>query len=321
MTVLPAPGPHGGDATAVAHALGLDPRNMLDLSQSLNPMAPDLVRVLHRHLEALGRYPEAAPATAALAEAMGVDEKRVLLTNGGAEAIGLVSAEIGGRVVEPEFSLHPRARGPLWRSNPHSPSGRLAGRDERADVWDEAFYALATGSWTRADTDAVVVGSLTKLLACPGLRIGYILVPEGEPDLIDRCRTRQTTWAVNGLAVSALPELLASVDLGAWSDGIQELRSHLVSVLHGHGLEPQPSDANWVLVEAPGLRDLLAPHGVVVRDCASFAMPDFVRIAVPNAGGLERLDAALGSIDPRAVHRSGPRARYECEPAPRKGTP
>ena len=36
------------------------------------------------------------------------------------------------------------------------------------------------GRWTRGDADAVVVGSLTKLLACPGLRVGYVLVPEGE---------------------------------------------------------------------------------------------------------------------------------------------
>jgi histidinol-phosphate/aromatic aminotransferase/cobyric acid decarboxylase-like protein len=273
-------------------------------------VAPDVVAVLHRHLEAVRRYPDAAVATAALAESMGVDEKRVLLTNGGAEAIGLVSAEIGGRVVEPEFSLHPRAGGPLWRSNPHSPSGRLAGHHERADVWDEAFYALATGCWTRADPDAVVVGSLTKLFGCPGLRVGYILAPEGEADLIARCRTRQTTWAVNGLAVSALPELLDSVDLRAWSDGVTELRSRLVAVLRRHGLEPQPSDANWVLVEAPGLRDPLARRGIVVRDCTSFAMPDVIRIAVPDAGGLERLDAALSSVIPHARH-----------PARRKGPP
>ena len=84
MTGLPPPGPHGGDASAVAHALGLDPMSMLDLSQSLNPVAPDVVAVLHRHLEAVRRYPDAAVATAALAESMGVDEKRVLLTNGGA---------------------------------------------------------------------------------------------------------------------------------------------------------------------------------------------------------------------------------------------
>jgi len=58
-----------------------------------------------------------------------------------------------------------------------NPTGLLAGQSETAAVWDEAFYALATGSWTRGDVaaGATVVGSLTKLFACPGLRVGYVL--------------------------------------------------------------------------------------------------------------------------------------------------
>jgi histidinol-phosphate/aromatic aminotransferase/cobyric acid decarboxylase-like protein len=297
VRAVPPPGRHGGDATAVARALGLDPSDMLDLSQSLNPVAPDPVAVLSRHLDALRRYPDDAEATAALAGAMGVEPERLLLTNGGAEAISLVGGEIGGRVAEPEFSLHPRHGTPLWRSNPHNPSGRLAADDEHAEVWDEAFYALATGSWTRGDAEAIVVGSLTKLLGCPGLRVGYVLVPGSALSLVARCRRRQASWAVNGLAVSALPELLAGVDLRAWSAEIVRLRVALVEVLRRHGFDPQPSEANWVLVEAPGLRARLAHRGIVVRDCASFGMPTTVRVAVPTGPGLERLDDALTSID------------------------
>jgi histidinol-phosphate/aromatic aminotransferase/cobyric acid decarboxylase-like protein len=37
----------------------------------------------------------------------------------------------------------------------------------------------------------------------------------------------------------------------------------------------------------------LAPHGVLVRDCASFGLPDHVRVAVPDHGGLDRLEEAL----------------------------
>ncbi len=312
---------------AVARALGLDPGDVLDLSQSLNPVAPDPVPVLSRHLDGVRRYPDAAQATRVLAEAMGVDEDRLLLTNGGAEAITLVGAEIGGRVVEPEFSLHPRQAGPLWRSNPHNPSGRLARQDEHVEVWDEAFYALATGSWTRGDPDAVVVGSLTKLLGCPGLRVGYVLVPTGATSMIARCRRRQPSWAVNGLAVSALPELLSTVDLPTWSATVRALRRQLIEVLEEHGLAPGPSDANWVLVEAPGLRERLAPLGIVVRDCSSFGMPETVRIAVPTASGLERLHDALSSSDrsgnhtPTGANRVHGVDTRRLEHAREKGTP
>jgi histidinol-phosphate/aromatic aminotransferase/cobyric acid decarboxylase-like protein len=86
---------------------------------------------------------------------------------------------------------------------------------------------------------------------------------------------------------------LATTDLDKWALRITELRTELEHLLHAYGLVAEPSDANWVLVEAPGLRDQLAHHGVVIRDCTSFGLPRHVRIAVPDERGLERLSVAL----------------------------
>lgn len=296
--VIPDPGAHGGDGAAVARALGLAPEDLLDLSASLNPVAADPLPIIAGHLRAaVGSYPDPRRAEAALAEAMGADPRRLLLTNGGAEAISLLAGLIGGRVREPEFALHPRGGGPeaaLWRSNPHSPSGLLAGPRERAEVWDESFYPLATGFWTRGDEGVPVVGSLTKLLAVPGLRIGYLLA---DAELVAACRRRQPGWSVNGLVCEALPDLLATVDLAATARGVAELRGQLVALLARFGLATRPSAANWVLVEAAGLREILAPRGVLVRDCASFGLPGVARIAVPDAGGLARLEHALQAAE------------------------
>ncbi|HWI05319.1 MAG TPA: aminotransferase class I/II-fold pyridoxal phosphate-dependent enzyme, partial [Acidimicrobiales bacterium] len=104
---------------------------------------------------------------------------------------------------------------------------------------------------------------------------------------------RQPAWSVNGLVCAALPDLLEAVALPAWAAGVAALRDRLVKVLHRAGLDPQPSDANYVLVRAPGLRDRLAPQGILVRDCASFGLPDHVRIAVPDDAGLARLQEVL----------------------------
>jgi histidinol-phosphate/aromatic aminotransferase/cobyric acid decarboxylase-like protein len=293
---------HGGDGARLAAALGIPAGRVLDLSASLNPLAPDPAPVVARHLDAVGRYPDPGPAAAALAAAMGADPDRLVLTNGGAEAIALVAAAQGtGWVEEPEFSLYRRhlaqvePGAPRWRSNPHNPTGRLAGAAERAAVWDEAFWPLATGTWTRGDTrtGSVVVGSLTKLLACPGLRVGYVLCPSAA--LARRLRAVQPEWAVNGLVASALPELLDAVDLDGWSRELARLRESLCGVLRRAGFEPQPSDANWVLVHAPGLRAHLAGHAISVRDCRSFGLAGTVRIAVPGEAGLERVAAALGA--------------------------
>jgi histidinol-phosphate/aromatic aminotransferase/cobyric acid decarboxylase-like protein len=301
MTV-PPPGPHGGDGHAVAAALGVDPSSVLDLSVSLNPFAPDVRALALGHLDTLTRYPDSERATHALAAAVGVDASRVVLTNGGSEAIALVAAELGpGWVDEPDFSLYRRhlpavvAGAPHWRSNPRNPTGRLAAPGEMAAVWDEAFYPLATGAWTRGDGGAVVVGSLTKVFACPGLRLGYVLVPDTH--LSERLRRRQPRWAVNGIAAALLPELLERADLPTWSRGIAELRAQLVDMLHAHGRQPRPSDAPFVLVDrAAGLRGRLAPLGIVVRDCVSFGLPDCARIAVPDPDGLERLDRAMNAV-------------------------
>lgn len=291
LGLVPAAGTHGGDGARLAVALGIDPGAVLDLSASLNPFAPDVAGLAAGHLRVLRRYPDPADATAALAAAIGVDPDRVLLTAGGSEAIALVAQQLGGTVEEPEFALHPRSGGPRWRSNPHNPTGRLAPAGEVARVWDEAFYPLATGTWTRADTAAVVVGSLTKVFACPGLRIGYVIA---EPDLLRRVAARQPHWAVGGLGCALVPELLAAADLAGWRDRIATARSELSELLAGHGLGPQPSDANWVLcATAPGLRERLAVRAVAVRDCASFGLPGWARVAVPDAAGLERLADAL----------------------------
>jgi len=298
----------------VAASLNIDPRDVLDLSVNLNPFAPDPTAVVRRHLEdgVFGRYPDQADvevATTELARALGVDPERILVTNGAAEGIALVAAELGrGWAETSDFSLYRRhlaeldRDGPVFRSDPHNPSGRLAPATARAEVWDEAFRPLATGAWSTPgrSEESVVLGSLTKLFACPGLRLGYVVVPgdDGEalglPGLGDRLRRRQPAWSVGPLALSCVPDLLASADLAGWAPAVAGARRDLVGVLESHGLAPLPSDANFVLVPfAAGLRNALGREGVVVRDCASFGLADHARIAVPGPAGLGRLDRAL----------------------------
>ena len=211
MTSLIPPGPHGGDASLLATALGVPVREILDLSASLTPLAPDPKPILARHLDDIVRYPDDQRATAALAEVIGIDAERLVLTNGGAEAIALVAAEYPvGSVDSFEFSLYARhltevdetMQAPRWVSDPHNPTGRLADSDDQAQVRDEAFYSLATGQWTRGDAETTVVGSLTKALACPGLRVGYVLCPDDRSAAA--IAKRRPQWSLNGFAAAAL---------------------------------------------------------------------------------------------------------------------
>ncbi len=307
---------HGGNGARLAAELGIDPAVVLDLSASLCPVAPDPSAAVRRHLGALGRYPDPERATTLLAQAMEVEPGHLLLTNGGAEAIALTGSVLGGTVEEPDFSLYPRAGGPLWRSNPNNPLGTLAPAGARAGVWDEAFWPLATGSWTRGDhlRGSVVVGSLTKLLACPGLRLGYVLCADDA--LMGRIRRGQPEWSVNGLAADSLADLMCPVDLPAWSRQTGALREALAGLLGSCGLSVRAGQGPWVLVdEAGALRAQLLTEGIVVRDCASFGLSDAVRIAVPREEHFPRLEEALRrhcgttsearSVRPRADRRHG----------------
>ncbi len=304
---VPAAGPHGGDAARLAAALGVAPAEVVELSASMNPFAPDVAAIVAgivtERPEVVGRYPDEHEATASLATVLGVEEEVLVLTNGGAEAIALVAArEQIGDVVAPEFGLYARhlqrvERGaPRWRSNPSNPLGRLAPEEDHARVWDEAFYGLATGTWTRGDAGSWRVGSLTKLWSCPGLRLGYVIAPDAAAaDAVRRSRPR---WSVNGLALAAVGELLGRTDLPGWAREIAGLRAEFAAQLTGLGFDVEETAANWVLVRRPGLRAALAAQLVAVRDCTSFGLPGVARLALPRREDVPRVLDAFSRVEP-----------------------
>jgi histidinol-phosphate/aromatic aminotransferase/cobyric acid decarboxylase-like protein len=304
---IPPAGPHGGDGRRLAAALGIAPADVVDLSASMHPYAPDVTSVVRAILDAdadlIGAYPDAEPATRAVAHAVGVAPDRVVLTNGAAEAIALVARQVPvAAIVEPEFSLYRRhlrriePDAPRWRSDPGNPSGRLAPDGDRAAVRDEAFYPIATGRWTRGDDTAWRIGSLTKLWACPGLRIGFVVAPD--PAAAAVVRDDQPRWSVNALAAAVIEPLLARTDLPAMHRALVASRARFGAAVRDAGFVVTETDANWVLVEHPDLRRALAPHAIAVRDCTSFGMPGIARVAVPRDDTLERVLAAFARIGP-----------------------
>ena len=73
-------------------------------------------------------------------------------------------------------------------------------------------------------------------------------------------------------------------------------RGRLAAALEAAGFRVAPSRANFLLVEvgdAPGFRTRLLEHGFAVRDCTSFGLPGSVRVAVPRAGAIRPLVAAM----------------------------
>ncbi|MAT05191.1 MAG: hypothetical protein CL424_09130 [Acidimicrobiaceae bacterium] len=290
---------HGGRVVAAAAELGCAVDEVLDLSASLNPFAPDVGAIVQRAARRSVAYPDDTAAVAAMATALGEPVERVVLTNGASEAIAVLAGMHPiGDVAEPEFSQYRRhlsdvrPGAPRWRSNPSAPLGRLASDEDQAFVWDESFHALATGRWSRGESATWRIASLTKTWRCPGVRIGYVIAPT--PDDARHFRTRLPEWSVSALACAVVEQLAAESRLTEWAELIASARARLVAELAHRGLAVRDTDANWVLIDdAAWLVEPLYRRRVLVRELTDYGLPGTVRVAVATDDDTDRLLSAL----------------------------
>jgi adenosylcobyric acid synthase len=164
-------------------------------------------------------------------------------------------------------------------------------------VVDEAFAAFAPAGTSLVEGrlppgNAIVVRSLTKELGLPGLRMGYLVA---DPERAGRLRGVLPAWPLSSPALAAaaagcadLPHIRAGAEVG---------RRHvrlLAGALAQAGFEVRPSAANYLLCRAPGLCRSLAARGIAARDCASFGLPEHVRLAAPRPVDLTAVLEAIG---------------------------
>jgi histidinol-phosphate/aromatic aminotransferase/cobyric acid decarboxylase-like protein/adenosyl cobinamide kinase/adenosyl cobinamide phosphate guanylyltransferase len=194
--------------------------------------------------------------------------------------------------------------------NPASPDGTLhpahalaaLRRPGRTVVVDEAFMDLVPGepaSLIREPLDDVVVlRSLTKSLAIPGLRAGYAVAA---PALAARLRAVRQPWSVNALALAALTAAAARPDaLTQAAERARAEREDLAARLAAlPGVRTWPAAANFVLVEVPDGPAALAAlreQRIAVRPCASFPGlgANHLRVTARAPEQNARLACALG---------------------------
>lgn len=191
----------------------------------------------------------------------------------------------------------------LFICNPGNPTGalvalsdieRLIGICRESGVFlvlDEAFMDFceeeSAKHLIRQGRRALLLRSMTKFFAIPGLRLGYAI---GHPETIADIASLQAPWSVNTAAQVAGIASLGNPEYCLQTRAyISQERERLTATLAGLGfLKIFPSRANYLLAEivnGPGaaeLRSRLIPHGILIRDCSNFQGldPRFFRVAV-----------------------------------------
>lgn len=187
--------------------------------------------------------------------------------------------------------------------NPNNPTGNLLVENRKdirripADriVVDEAFMDFMPDeqehtliSEAARSKKVIVLRTLTKIFALPGLRAGYLIAHR---DIVRALKEYQMPWSVNGLAQAAGEQCLSEeVFIRRSKQLIAKERAFLYARLSRiQGLRPYSSAVNFLLVEIEDrrltsacLQERLLYKGILIRDCANFRGlgKQFIRVAV-----------------------------------------
>jgi threonine-phosphate decarboxylase len=183
-----------------------------------------------------------------------------------------------------------------WLCTPNNPTG--------VELQDDALHALAAccaahGGWLLVDGSyaemrrcagvmmpapdlpaTIWLYSLTKSHALAGLRLGYLIA---EAAFVARIAAFQPTWSVNSAAQAAGIAALADSDFLAQSvPQLWAASDALLDGLSSLGLHVWRAALPFLLVrtgDGAATRAALLQRGCVVRDCASFGLAEWVRVA------------------------------------------
>ena len=299
-----------------------------------------LYQRLNERLSTICSYPEPMPYSleSEIARRYSLTPRQVCVTNGATEAIYLIAQVFQGRIsavlgptfseyadacrvhrhkVKPFYSLDalPEDAELVWICNPNNPTGEVRNKEDlkalvdshpdKLFIFDQSYEYFTLKSLlgikeAASFPNVILLHSMTKQYAIPGLRVGYFTASEG---LTDDVRCRRMPWSVNSLAIEAAKYLLEEGD-GISADIPQLLaeRERLTNLLLATGmLEIWPTDTHYMLIKlrmgkAAALKDFLAVnHGILIRDASNFEGLDerFFRTATQTPEENDKLVKAI----------------------------
>ncbi len=167
-------------------------------------------------------------------------------------------------------------------------------------IVDESFLSFAPCFVSAMDTardNVLVLRSMTKDYALAGLRLGYAV---GGEELIAALVRVRPPWSVNSVAQAAgIAALRDGEHLRHSLERLAAAKSELMAALADLGIEVLPSAAPFFLVRTGNGADVrrsLLQRSMLVRDCTSFGLPQYIRICTRRPEENARLVAALREV-------------------------
>ncbi len=196
----------------------------------------------------------------------------------------------------------------IYLCSPNTPTGSAVAADDIAAwaaqlpritiVLDQSFLSLSERSADASRSmpaNVICVRSMTKDFAIPGVRLGYLLA---SPEIVTALETQRPAWTTSAIAQAAA--------IAACNEGLFVLKSrarmladrnHMAAALGRIGLPACATTTMFFLVRVQDASDLrlrlLVRHRVLIRDCASFGLPDFIRLGAKPESDVARLVGAL----------------------------
>lgn len=199
----------------------------------------------------------------------------------------------------------------IFLCQPNNPTGQYFDREEIATilsagsdsllVLDEAYVAFVDEAWVSLDLaqrgNVIILRSMTKDYGLTGLRLGYLVASR---EIVGHLRRVCPPWNVNIVAQKAGVAALGQNDyLERCQKKVRLAKDYLTKELQSLGFTVLPSRANFFLMRvgnAAGFRAELLIHGIIVRDCASFGLPEYVRIAPRTMAECRKLINAIRAL-------------------------
>ncbi|HEY7328442.1 MAG TPA: histidinol-phosphate transaminase [Gemmataceae bacterium] len=198
----------------------------------------------------------------------------------------------------------------VFLCNPNNPTGTVLDSEVIAYlankhphtlfIVDESYFAFATGLDSAANVkreNVLAVRAMTKDHALAGLRLGYAV---GKEEWLSSMARMRPPWSVSALAQAAgIAALRDGEHLRRSLQLLNRAKGALTDALTELGIEVLPSAVHFLLVRVgngAAIRRALLHKGILVRDCASFGLPEYIRICTRRPEENARLVAALAEV-------------------------